>query len=657
MCRVLGCVSERAHLGPARARCEAENPLIRQSEEHDSGWGMAVYKRADGADAHCVRFPEAAYVDGDFISATKLRGRIFNVHVRRATMGGLSAENTHPFCMGNYSFCHNGTVLNFSALEEPGVARRAGRHGLGAALQLPASATSTPRGVVGALRHLVRTAIERSPFSGLNFLFSDGERLYAYRLGIFELHWLAQPGRLLVASERLTRRALAQRAAGRAAGARPGGRRRSPTRCAWWATHGSSAADIQKFEEGAAPARRRARRVRRRARGTAAGGTSRVSRRLALLANPAARGGHALDGLPSGGGRAQTAGRRVPRGEDPLARPRLQRGARRGRRRRGSGVARAATASPAAWRACCAARTCRSRSCRRARQRLRAGARDPQGAARGRRASRSTARSAWWTWPLANGRPFLGIASLGFDSDANRIANDAKLVKRQPRLPLRGAARAGRLEARHLRASRVDGETRTFRGCSVAVANSKAYGGGMFLVPHAEIDDGELDVFTFAATSKAEGLRALPKVFKGAHVDNPNVSLRHGQKSYGWRPTAPSRSTPTATRSPSCPCEVRVEPRSLRCRRRPDAATKLLLARAVRGPSPPPRPRRAAPPRPAACCCGSSRARSSSWASASTGAAVLVSATNGKTTTASMIASVMERAGRPARAQPRRART
>jgi hypothetical protein len=46
--------------------------------------------------------------------------------------------------------------------------------------------------------------IERSNFSGVNFLFSDGERLYAYRLGIFELHWLARPGQLLVASERIT---------------------------------------------------------------------------------------------------------------------------------------------------------------------------------------------------------------------------------------------------------------------------------------------------------------------------------------------------------------------------------------------------------------------------------------------------------------------
>jgi hypothetical protein len=46
--------------------------------------------------------------------------------------------------------------------------------------------------------------VERSPFSGLNCLFSDGERLYAYRLGIFDLHWLSRPGQLLLATERVT---------------------------------------------------------------------------------------------------------------------------------------------------------------------------------------------------------------------------------------------------------------------------------------------------------------------------------------------------------------------------------------------------------------------------------------------------------------------
>ena len=99
MCRVFGCVAAE----PVSIRhelLEADNPLIRQSEDHDSGWGMAVYERADGLDPRCVRFPEAAFADDEFLDATDIEGRIFNVHVRRATMGGLAPENTHPFCLG-----------------------------------------------------------------------------------------------------------------------------------------------------------------------------------------------------------------------------------------------------------------------------------------------------------------------------------------------------------------------------------------------------------------------------------------------------------------------------------------------------------------------------------------------------------------------------
>jgi predicted glutamine amidotransferase len=203
MCRVLGCVSAE----PASIRhelVEAENPLIRQSEEHDSGWGMAVYERADGLDPLLLRFPEAAYGDGDFLGATSKRGRIFNVHVRRATMGGLSLANTHPFCLGSYSFGHNGTIVRYPRLlEEPGVKRPQGDTDSEAFFNF-LMAHYDASDPIGSLRRAICTTVERSPFSGLNFLFADGDRLFAYRLGLFELHWLHRPGQLLVASERVT---------------------------------------------------------------------------------------------------------------------------------------------------------------------------------------------------------------------------------------------------------------------------------------------------------------------------------------------------------------------------------------------------------------------------------------------------------------------
>ena len=202
MCRVFGCVASE----PVSIRhelLEAENPLIRQSEEHDSGWGMAVYERPDGSDLKLVRFPEAAHSDGSFTHATEMRGRIFNVHVRRATMGGLSLVNTHPFCLGSYSFGHNGTVVRYQRLLAPGVSRPVGDTDSELLFNLIMSGYD-PDEPVECLRQAIRTTVERSPFSGLNFLFCDGQRLFAYRLGLFDLHWLARPGQLLVASEKVT---------------------------------------------------------------------------------------------------------------------------------------------------------------------------------------------------------------------------------------------------------------------------------------------------------------------------------------------------------------------------------------------------------------------------------------------------------------------
>lgn len=202
MCRVLGCVATE----PVTIRhelLEAENPLIRQSELHDSGWGVAVHERPDAGEPHVVRCPEAAHADGAFRAAGALRGRLFNAHVRRATVGGLSVENTHPFCYGSHSFSHNGTLADPARLEEPGT-------------PAPAGETDSERlfgfllrdfdreDAIGSLRRFVTGVIERTPFSALNFLFCDGERLYAYRLGIFGLHWLHRGSELFVASERVT---------------------------------------------------------------------------------------------------------------------------------------------------------------------------------------------------------------------------------------------------------------------------------------------------------------------------------------------------------------------------------------------------------------------------------------------------------------------
>lgn len=124
----------------------------------------------------------------------------------------------------------------------------------------------------------------------------------------------------------------------------------------------------------------------------------------------------------------------------------------------------------------------------------------------------------------ANRRRFLGIASAGFDSDANRIANETRLLRGN--LVYAYAALRALARWRPARFSlRVGGENHRFSGYAVAVANSSTYGGGMAIAPNAQLDDGQFDVVMIGEVGKLRFLTNLPKVFKGTHVQNDEVRV------------------------------------------------------------------------------------------------------------------------------------
>ena len=117
-----------------------------------------------------------------------------------------------------------------------------------------------------------------------------------------------------------------------------------------------------------------------------------------------------------------------------------------------------------------------------------------------------------------NGRRFLGIASCGFDSDANRIANEAKLIRGN----LVYAYAALRALAAWQPATFTltsDGERRQITGYTAAVSNSRYYGGGMMAAPEALIDDGLFDVGVCGNVSKLRFLRGIAKIFDGEHEE------------------------------------------------------------------------------------------------------------------------------------------
>jgi YegS/Rv2252/BmrU family lipid kinase len=160
-------------------------------------------------------------------------------------------------------------------------------------------------------------------------------------------------------------------------------------------------------------------------------------------------------------------------------------------------------------------------------------------------------------------RTFVAVASCGFDSDCNRIANETRFVGGTlvyVYSALRGLAgwRAARFRLE------LDGEELvSFEGYSVVVANSKAYGGGMYIAPDASLEDGLLDVLTIAAMPKHRFLRLLPTVFKGRHVLAPEVTVRRARE---LRVSADRPFTMYADGDPiaELPLTVRALPRAVR---------------------------------------------------------------------------------------------
>ncbi len=126
----------------------------------------------------------------------------------------------------------------------------------------------------------------------------------------------------------------------------------------------------------------------------------------------------------------------------------------------------------------------------------------------------------------ANGRTFVGIASCGFDSEANRIANQTRLIRGNLVYAYSAIRALASWRPATFELALGGGRTQLITGYSVGAANSKAYGGGMYAAPGAELDDGLLDIVSLSQMPKRRFLFSLmPKVFKGTHVHEPEVSV------------------------------------------------------------------------------------------------------------------------------------
>ncbi|MFV0463836.1 MAG: diacylglycerol/lipid kinase family protein [Nostocoides sp.] len=124
----------------------------------------------------------------------------------------------------------------------------------------------------------------------------------------------------------------------------------------------------------------------------------------------------------------------------------------------------------------------------------------------------------------ASTRWFVGVLAAGFDAAVNERANAWTWPRGQWRYTM--------ATLRELPVFRpipyvltIDGVRRELSAMLVAVGNAPAYGGGMRVLPQAQLDDGVMDVIILHEASVATLLRVLPLVFSGRHVGHPKIEI------------------------------------------------------------------------------------------------------------------------------------
>jgi predicted glutamine amidotransferase len=95
---------------------EAPDSLAQQSHKEPDGAGVGTFE-PDGTPV-VSKQPLAAYDDQEFAHAAhELESPTFVAHVRYASTGGLTPENTHPFEQRGRLFAHNGVIGDLGQLE------------------------------------------------------------------------------------------------------------------------------------------------------------------------------------------------------------------------------------------------------------------------------------------------------------------------------------------------------------------------------------------------------------------------------------------------------------------------------------------------------------------------------------------------------------
>ncbi len=121
---------------------------------------------------------------------------------------------------------------------------------------------------------------------------------------------------------------------------------------------------------------------------------------------------------------------------------------------------------------------------------------------------------------------YIGVAGLGVDAEATRLANENKMKSNWlPAMFVYGYSVLQALVRYKAKEIKIIYDEGTFEGkiMMAAISNGQAYGGGMFITPIAELDDGLLDICIVKEVSKLQLLASFYQVLSGSHLNHPYV--------------------------------------------------------------------------------------------------------------------------------------
>ncbi len=119
---------------------------------------------------------------------------------------------------------------------------------------------------------------------------------------------------------------------------------------------------------------------------------------------------------------------------------------------------------------------------------------------------------------------YMNLLSLGFSAEAGDLTNRRFKALGAAGYVFAVVASVARL-GHPVIPIRIDGDTTADRRpCTLlSFSNSRYTGGTMMMAPRADVTDGKLDLIRVGALSRVGLLRAFPRIFRGTHVDMPEV--------------------------------------------------------------------------------------------------------------------------------------